>query len=105
MIVNRMRFANPGALILVSLMPRFDRFASLPNPVKWNLAFHAASLDDGARRAVSGLTGVFAIPKPAPYTPTFWATDGFHPSEHGYKEWIDFAMDAVPDAMLDEFLS
>ncbi len=30
--------ASPDALILVSLMPRFDRFRSLGNPVRWNLA-------------------------------------------------------------------
>ncbi|MEO6941930.1 MAG: SGNH/GDSL hydrolase family protein, partial [Terrimesophilobacter sp.] len=88
-IVHTMRRANPQALILVSLMPRFDRFASLPQPVKWNLALHAASLDDAARRAVSGMPGVFAIPKPAPYTPEFWASDGFHPSADGYRQWID----------------
>lgn len=104
-IVDRLREASPRALILVSLMPRFDRFASLVNPVKWNLALHASSLDAAARKGVAGMPGVFAIPKPAPYTPEFWATDGFHPSEQGYREWVDFALDAAPDALIDEFLS
>lgn len=104
-IVDRMRSANPDALILVSLMPRFDRFASLVNPVKWNLALHAASLDDAARNGVSGMPGVFAIPKPPPYSGEFWASDAFHPSEHGYREWVDFAMDSVPRSLLDEYLS
>lgn len=104
-IVNRLRDVNPEALILVSLMPRFDRFASLPHPVKWNLALHAASLDDGARTAVSGMPGVFAIPKPSPYTPEFWAADGFHPSAEGYRQWIEFAMECVPNELLDAFLS
>ncbi|MEO7349348.1 MAG: SGNH/GDSL hydrolase family protein, partial [Terrimesophilobacter sp.] len=53
-ITESMRKVNPNALILVSLMPRFDRFAALPQPVKWNLALHAASLDDGARAGVAG---------------------------------------------------
>ncbi len=105
LIVNQLRAANPSSLILVSLMPRFDRFASLQNPVKWNLALHAASLDDAARRAVTGIPGVFAIPKPAPYSPEFWASDGFHPSEQGYREWIDFALAEVPDALLERYLS
>ncbi len=103
-IVRELRAANPDALILVSLMPRFDRFASLPQPVKWNLSLHAASLDDAARAAVKGIPGVFAIPKPAPYTPEFWATDGFHPSAHGYREWVEFALGAVPASLLDEHL-
>ncbi len=99
-IVRALREANPQALILVSLMPRFDRFAALPQPVRWNLALHAASLDDAAREGVAGMVGVFAIPKPIPYTPEFWATDSFHPSAEGYRQWVDFAMDSVPHDML-----
>lgn len=104
-IVEVLRKANPHALILVSLMPRFDRFASLPHPVKWNLALHAASLEDGAREGVAGMPSVFAIPKPKPYTPEFWASDGFHPSGKGYRQWIDFAMESVPDGLLEQHVS
>lgn len=101
-IVNTLRVANADALILVSLMPRFDRFASLRQPVKWNLALHAASLDDGARASVAGMDRVFAIPKPPPYTPTFWASDGFHPGPDGYREWAEYALDAVPAELLNQ---
>lgn len=104
-IVDRMRASSPSALVLVSLMPRFDRFASLRNPVRWNLALHAASLDDGARRAVASRFGVFSIPKPDPYTPEFWASDGFHPSAEGYRQWVDFALREVPDALLAQHLA
>ncbi len=103
-IARAMREANPHALILVSLMPRFDRFAALPQPLKWNLALHASSLDDGARGGVERMPGVFAIPKPIPYTPEFWASDRFHPSAEGYRQWIDFAMESVPPALLQEHL-
>lgn len=103
-ITEVMRQTNPDALILVSLMPRFDRFAALPQPVKWNLALHAASLDEGARAGVAGMPGVFAIPKPIPYTPEFWASDRFHPSADGYRQWIDFAMDSVPTELLEQHL-
>lgn len=99
-LVDRLREASPDAVILVSLMPRFDRFASLLNPLRWNLALHAASLDDGARAAVAGLRGVFTIPKPPPYTPEFWASDGFHPGPSGYREWIEFALSSVPQELL-----
>ena len=100
-IVDALRNRNSDALILVSLMPRFDRFASLRNPVRWNLALHASSLDAGARASVAGMENVFAIPKPPPYTETFWATDGFHPGPDGYREWAEFALDAVPPELLD----
>jgi lysophospholipase L1-like esterase len=103
LLVDRLRAASPDAVILVSLMPRFDRFASLLNPLRWNLALHAASLDDGARAAVAGLRDVFAIPKPSPYTPSFWASDGFHPGPSGYREWIEFALKSVPQEFLWRF--
>jgi lysophospholipase L1-like esterase len=99
-IVEQLREASPDALILVSLMPRFDRFTSLANPLRWNLALHAASLDDGARGAVRGMNRVFAIPKPPPYTATFWASDLFHPSANGYRDWAEFAFDSVPLGLL-----
>ena len=104
-VVDVMREANPSALILVSLMPRFDRFAALTQPLKWNLALHASSLDAGARERVAAMPGVFAIPKPIPYTPEFWASDRFHPSADGYRQWVDFAIDSVPSAMLRAHLS
>ena len=99
-IVQRLRAANPDALLLVSLMPRFDRFRSLKGPLRWSLALHAASLDDAARAAVRGLDGVFALPKPPPYTPTFWSSDLFHPGPDGYREWAEFVLDSVPLSLL-----
>jgi lysophospholipase L1-like esterase len=99
-VVDLLRQTSPDALILVSLLPRFDRFTSLANPLRWNLALHAASLDDGARNVVSGMSRVFAIPKPPPYTVTFWASDLFHPSASGYRDWAEFAFDSVPLGLL-----
>lgn len=104
-LVGRLRTASPDALILVSLMPRFDRFSSLLNPLRWNLALHAASLDDGARAAVADLNRVFAIPKPPPYNEAFWASDGFHPSAAGYRDWITFALGSVPAELLEASFS
>src|SRR5690554_5127161 len=101
-IVDTLRRKNADALILVSLMPRFDRFASLRQPVKWNLALHAASLDAGARTSVADMQGVLAVLKPSPYTPEFWASDGFHPGPDGYREWAEFAVDSVPDELLKQ---
>lgn len=99
-IVDELQTASPDALVLVSLMPRFDRFQSLRNPVRWNLAIHAASLDAGARASVAGMDRVFAIPKPPPYTATFWASDGFHPGPDGYREWVEFALREMPEELL-----
>lgn len=95
-IVAELRAARPAAGILVSLLPRFDRFELLPEPLRATLARHAASLDEGARRAVSGLDGVFPMPPPPPYVDGFFATDSFHPSSEGYRLWAEYDFDSAP---------
>ena len=95
-IVLALRAASPGAAILVSLMPRFDRFALLPEPLRATLARHAGSLDMGARLAVGDLEGVVAIPTPPPYVEGFFASDEFHPSSLGYRLWAEFVFDSAP---------
>ncbi|HSP51490.1 MAG TPA: SGNH/GDSL hydrolase family protein [Cryobacterium sp.] len=100
-IVLALRAAAPHAAVLVSLMPRFDRFALLPEPLRGTLARHAASLDTGARLAVEGLDGVVAIPTPPPYVEGFFASDEFHPSALGYRLWAEFVFDSAPGLRLD----
>ncbi|TFC93732.1 SGNH/GDSL hydrolase family protein [Cryobacterium sinapicolor] len=100
-IVLALRAAAPQAAVLVSLMPRFDRFALLPEPLRATLARHAASLDTGARLAVEGLDGVVAIPTPPPYVDGFFASDEFHPSALGYRLWAEFVFDSAPGLRLD----
>ena len=88
-------------LVLVSLMPRFDRFQSLRNPVRWNLALHAASLrrrGPGIRRRDGRRV---RHPEAAAVHGAFWASDGFHPGPDGYREWVEFALGAVPAELLD----
>ena len=91
-ILRRLRSVNPTALILVSGLPAFFRFESLPNPLRWALHLHAQSLESAARRFVRSEPGVIMSPPPPPYTPGFFAGDLFHPSANGYREWVDFAL-------------
>ena len=104
-LITLLRKASPNALILVSLLPRFEWFTSLNNPMRWSLAVHASSLDDGARPVVTGLPDVHAIPRPQPYSPGFWASDNFHPSPVGYRERIAYALDSVPAPVLERHLA
>ncbi|MFP7834783.1 SGNH/GDSL hydrolase family protein [Marisediminicola sp. LYQ134] len=92
-IVARMREASPDATVLVSLLPRFDRFELLPQPLRSTLGAHAMSLDAAARAAVERLDGVIAIPPPPPYVDGFFATDRFHPSRDGYRMWAEYVFD------------
>jgi lysophospholipase L1-like esterase len=91
-ILRRLRSISPKALILVSSFPGFGQFASLPNPLRWALALHSRSLEEAARRFVRSEPGVVMSPPAPEYTHGFFATDGFHPSAQGYREWVDFAL-------------
>ena len=91
-ILRRLRAANPNALILVSSLPAFFRFEALPNPLRWVLYLHSTSLEAAARRVVAGEPGVLMSPPPPPYTEGFFATDRFHPSASGYRDWVEFAL-------------
>lgn len=92
-LLQRLRAASPAAQILVSSLPAFFRFELLPNPLRWNLYLHSQSLEDAAREVVARLDGVHMSPPPPPYTDGFFATDLFHPSAIGYRDWARFAID------------
>jgi lysophospholipase L1-like esterase len=91
-ILRRLRARNPHAFVLVSSLPAFFRFESLPNPLRWVLYLHSSSLEAAARRVVAGEPGVMMSPPPPPYTAGFFATDRFHPSASGYHDWAEFAL-------------
>ena len=78
---------------LLSSLPAFFRFVLLPNPLRWNLYLHSQNLETEARRIVAAFDGVIMSPPPPPYTDGFFATDLFHPSASGYRDWARFAID------------
>jgi len=104
-ILERLRGASPDASILVSSLPAFFRFELLPQPLKFNLYLHSRSLEDAAREVVARLDRVHMSPPPPPYTEGFFATDLFHPSASGYRDWARFAIeDAVAANALPQAL-
>jgi lysophospholipase L1-like esterase len=100
-ILERLRASSPNAQILVSSLPAFIRFELLPNPLRFNLYLHSMSLEDGARAVVARMPGIHMSPPPPPYADGFFATDLFHPSATGYRDWARFAIeDAVASGYL-----
>jgi lysophospholipase L1-like esterase len=100
-LLARLRAANPEATILMSSLPAFFRFVLLPNPLRFNLYLHSRSLEAEARAIVAAMPGAFMSPPPPPYTEGFFASDLFHPSAIGYRDWADFAVgDAVARGQL-----
>ena len=100
-ILRRLRATSPDARMLVSSLPAFFRFELLPNPLRWNLALHSRNLEAGARAVVDSFQGAHMSPPPPPYTEGFFASDLFHPSPAGYRDWSRFAIeDAVSAGLL-----
>jgi len=92
-LIAALRAANPDATVLMSALPAFFRFELLPNPLKRNLYRHSRSLEGEARRIVGMTSNAHMSPPPPPYTEGFFASDLFHPSELGYRDWARFAID------------
>jgi lysophospholipase L1-like esterase len=91
-ILRRLRAANPKALIMVSSLPGFSQFEALPNPLRFALHLHGQNLENTARKFVKSEPGVIMSPSAPEYTPGFFASDRFHPSPRGYRDWVDFAL-------------
>jgi lysophospholipase L1-like esterase len=92
-ILTQLRAVNPEATILMSSLPAFFRFALLPNPLKRHLYLHSRSLEAEARSVVARFDNAWMSPPPPPYTEGFFASDRFHPSEQGYRDWARFAIE------------
>jgi len=92
-LLDRLRAASPEAIIIVSSLPGFSQFVLLPNPLRWNLYLHSTSLEEAGRAVVAGLSRVHMSAPPPTYTDGFFASDLFHPSATGYRDWARFAIE------------
>jgi lysophospholipase L1-like esterase len=92
-IITGLRAASPDAPILMSSLPAFRRFELLPEPLRRTLDRHARSLEAGARAALDDFRNVTMSAPPPPYPEGFFASDLYHPSAAGYRDWASFALD------------
>jgi lysophospholipase L1-like esterase len=92
-ILTSLRERSPHARIVVANLPVFAWFTVIPNPLRWVLNLHAANLQAAAQREVARDPGAHMSPPPPTYSAGFFARDRFHPSEEGYRDWADFALE------------
>ncbi|WP_439564500.1 SGNH/GDSL hydrolase family protein [Microcella sp.] len=92
-ILERTFTTHPEAALLMSSLPAFFRFPLLPEPLRRSLYRHSQALEREARQLVGAAPRAHMSPPPPPYTSGFFASDDFHPSAIGYKDWADFAVE------------
>ncbi len=75
--------------VVVTGIPSFRAFPSLPGTLGRYLAHRATALDSVSRRLCEtrARTTFVSSADIAPISPDFFARDGFHPSAAGYRRW------------------
>ncbi|WP_328698438.1 SGNH/GDSL hydrolase family protein [Streptomyces sp. NBC_00342] len=75
--------------VVVTGIPAFGEFPSVPGTLGRYLAERATALDDVSQRVCAEFANVTWVGSVdvLPMGPEFFARDRFHPSAHGYREW------------------
>lgn len=85
--------------VVVTGIPPFESFPSLPRALREHLAQSGLVLDDIARELCSARPDVSWIDSTdlVPVGEEFFARDGFHPSPAGYQRWAHAVSERLPD--------
>ncbi|WP_186356383.1 SGNH/GDSL hydrolase family protein [Streptomonospora sp. PA3] len=82
-------------------VPRMDLFPALPRPLGPLLGLRSRHLDAAMRAALRSQPHAVRAPFPAGAVgrPGFFAADGFHPGERGYRIWARHLLPVCLDAL------
>jgi len=84
---------HPEAVLIFSSLPAFYLFPTLPQPLRAIIYAHAQAIERSIRPIIESFPFAMMSPPPTGYHDTFFAVDGFHPSEDGYRDWARFALE------------
>lgn len=84
---------HPDAVIIFSSLPAFYLFPTLPQPLRSIIYAHSQAIERSIRPMIETFPFAMMSPPPPGYHDTFFAEDGFHPSEDGYRDWARFALE------------
>lgn len=88
---------NDGARIIVSGMPPVHLAPGIPQPLRFVLGRRATAMDRVTRQVAAACRATYVpINVPPADSGRLFASDGFHPSEAGYREWARVLAEAVP---------
>jgi len=77
----------PGAAVIFAGLPPMARFPLPPQPLRFALGLRAATLDNIARKVVSGFPGATHVPTRIDPRRHDFCEDGFHPSANSCTLW------------------
>ena len=88
---------NVGPRIIVSGMPPVHLAPGIPQPLRFVLGRRARAMDGVTRQVAAACRATYVpINVPPADSGRLFASDGFHPSETGYREWARVLAEAVP---------
>ena len=88
---------NDGARIIVSGMPPVHLAPGIPQPLRFVLGRRARAMDRVTSQVAAACRAAYVpISVPPADSGRLFASDGFHPSETGYREWARVLAEAVP---------
>jgi lysophospholipase L1-like esterase len=83
--------------VVVSGMPPVQLAPGIPQPLRFVLGRRARTMDRVTRQVAAACRASYvAIDVPSAGSGRLFASDGFHPSETGYREWARLLAGAVP---------
>ncbi len=103
-VVDRLHTDFPSASIIVSSLPAFHLFRSLPQPLRSVMAGNGQAIERRVRPRIEQRDYAMMLTPPPHYPAHFFAEDGFHPSAEGYAIWAEFAVEDVASRGLLEHL-
>lgn len=101
-LLDALHEGHPQATLLFSSLPAFYLFDTLPQPLRSVIYAHSQAIERSVRPMIESRPFAWMSPPPPRYHDTFFAVDGFHPSEDGYRDWAGFALrDALERGALE----
>ncbi|WP_170479174.1 SGNH/GDSL hydrolase family protein [Ruegeria arenilitoris] len=75
--------------VVVTAVPRMERFPALPQPLAWVLGRQSSRLDQSLQCLIKDFPRALHLPLDFPDDPTLAAADGYHPSPKAYQLWAE----------------
>ena len=92
-LIEALHDGHPQAVLIFSSLPAFFLFPTLPQPLRSIIYAHSQAIERSIRPLIESRPFAMMSPPPTGYHDEFFASDGFHPSETGYRDWARWALD------------